>query len=186
MAALDFPASPSIGQTYTASGTTWTWDGSSWDGVTTAATGAQGVQGIQGFGSTGSQGPSGSNGAQGISGAQGAQGVDAPLGIPQNAQASNYILANSDNGKHLYHANGSANGKIYTIPANASVSLVKGHTTTIINMDANTLSINIGSTDKLIRLPGGVEGTRTLSQFGIATVLKTDNTEWIIHGSGMA
>lgn len=31
MAALDFPASPTIGQTYTANGLTYTWDGTSWD-----------------------------------------------------------------------------------------------------------------------------------------------------------
>lgn len=30
MAALDFPASPTVGQTYTANGQTWTWDGASW------------------------------------------------------------------------------------------------------------------------------------------------------------
>ena len=30
MAAIDFPASPSTNQTYTASGVTWTWDGTSW------------------------------------------------------------------------------------------------------------------------------------------------------------
>ena len=28
--ALDFPASPTVGQTYTAGNTTWTWNGSSW------------------------------------------------------------------------------------------------------------------------------------------------------------
>jgi len=31
MAILDFPASPTIGQTYTANGSTWTWDGASWN-----------------------------------------------------------------------------------------------------------------------------------------------------------
>ena len=36
MAALDFPASPTVGQTYTANGLTYTWDGVSWD--TTNAT----------------------------------------------------------------------------------------------------------------------------------------------------
>ena len=30
MASLDFPASPTVGQTYTANGSTWTWDGVSW------------------------------------------------------------------------------------------------------------------------------------------------------------
>ena len=40
MAAIDFPASPSTNQTHTASGITWTWDGTSWkaQGSTTTYT----------------------------------------------------------------------------------------------------------------------------------------------------
>ena len=40
MAAIDFPASPSVNQTHTASGVTWTWDGTSWEaqGSTTTYT----------------------------------------------------------------------------------------------------------------------------------------------------
>ena len=40
MAAIDFPASPSVNQTHTASGVTWTWDGTSWkaQGSTTTYT----------------------------------------------------------------------------------------------------------------------------------------------------
>lgn len=34
MTALNFPASPPIGQTYTVGSTTWTWDGVSWNGAT--------------------------------------------------------------------------------------------------------------------------------------------------------
>lgn len=30
MAALDFPASPTLNQTYTANGNTWKWNGTSW------------------------------------------------------------------------------------------------------------------------------------------------------------
>ena len=40
MAAIDFPSSPSVNQTHTASGITWTWDGTSWkaQGSTTTYT----------------------------------------------------------------------------------------------------------------------------------------------------
>ena len=31
MAALEFPGSPSVGQTYSANNGTWTWDGTSWN-----------------------------------------------------------------------------------------------------------------------------------------------------------
>jgi hypothetical protein len=33
MAALNFPASPSVNDTYTANGSTWKWDGTSWNVV---------------------------------------------------------------------------------------------------------------------------------------------------------
>lgn len=38
MAALDFPASPSVDDLYTANGSTWKWDGTSWNVVPAAAT----------------------------------------------------------------------------------------------------------------------------------------------------
>ena len=33
MAALDFPASPTLGQIYTANGKSWQWDGTTWQGI---------------------------------------------------------------------------------------------------------------------------------------------------------
>lgn len=38
MAALDFPASPSVDDLYTANGSTWKWDGTSWNIVPNPAT----------------------------------------------------------------------------------------------------------------------------------------------------
>ena len=66
MASFDFPNSPSNGQTYSANGITFTWNGSSWKRNTGAvkgepgATGPQGPQGAQG--ATGPTGPTGSTG----------------------------------------------------------------------------------------------------------------------------
>ena len=66
MASFDFPNSPSNGQTYSANGITFTWNGTSWKRNTGAvkgepgSTGPQGPQGAQG--ATGPQGPTGSTG----------------------------------------------------------------------------------------------------------------------------
>ena len=61
MAAFDFPNSPSNGQTYSANGVTFTWNGSVWT-RTSASTGAQGAQGHQGaVGAQGAQGTAGSS-----------------------------------------------------------------------------------------------------------------------------
>lgn len=35
---LDFPTSPTVGQTYTSGTKTWQWDGSAWVSVNSAAT----------------------------------------------------------------------------------------------------------------------------------------------------
>ena len=71
MAALNFPASPSNGDTYSANGLTFTFNGTAW--TRGGDPGAQGSQGVQG--ATGSTGPTGPTGNQGVQGAQGHQGV---------------------------------------------------------------------------------------------------------------
>ena len=43
MAALDFPASPTLGQIYTANGKSWQWDGTSWQGILDVTSGVTGT-----------------------------------------------------------------------------------------------------------------------------------------------
>ena len=74
MAAFDFPSSPSVNDTYSANGMTFTWNGTKWN-RTSPDVGAQGATGP-----TGAQGATGSTGAQGATAAQGAQGATGPTG----------------------------------------------------------------------------------------------------------
>ena len=83
MASFDFPSSPSNGQTYSANGITFTWNGSSWKRNTGAVKGEPGSTGPQG--SQGATGPTGPQGPQGNTGPQGATGPTGPTG-PQGAQ----------------------------------------------------------------------------------------------------
>ena len=92
MAAIDFPNSPVTNDTFTVSGSTWIWNGATWDlvrqatGATgptgpagpTGATGATGVAGT--VGATGVTGPAGTNGTNGTNGAVGATGPTGPTG----------------------------------------------------------------------------------------------------------
>ena len=76
MAALDFPSSPSNGDTYSANGLTYTYNSSSTKWLRTSpSVGAQGATGP-----TGAQGATGPTGAQGATAAQGAQGATGPTG----------------------------------------------------------------------------------------------------------
>ena len=81
MASFDFPNSPSNGQTYSANGITFTWNGTSWKRNTGAVKGEPGSTGPQGAqGATGQKGQTGNPGSQGPQGAQGATGPTGPQG----------------------------------------------------------------------------------------------------------
>ena len=103
--AFNFPASPSNGDTYTANGFTYEWDGSKWirKSPSTGAQGSTGPTGAQGAtGATGAQGATGATGAQGNTGTAGSTGI--PSGVimmwsgAANAIPSGYVLCNGSNG----------------------------------------------------------------------------------------
>ena len=83
--AFNFPASPSNGDTYTANGFTYEWDGSKWIRKS-PSTGAQG-----GTGPTGAQGATGPTGAQGATGSTGSQGA-AGSSTTINGNTNNYVV----------------------------------------------------------------------------------------------
>ena len=103
MAAFDFPNSPSNGDTYTANGVTFQWNGSVWTrySASMGAQGSTGPTGAQGaVGSTGAQGATGSGGstgAQGAAGPTGAQGATGSTGSQGAAGSNASISNNADN-----------------------------------------------------------------------------------------
>ena len=108
MAAFNFPNSPSVNDTYSANGMTFTWNGTKWE-RTSPSVGAQGSTGPTGAqgatGATGAQGATAAQGAQGATGATGAQGATGPTGAQgatgatgaQGAAGSATISNNADN-----------------------------------------------------------------------------------------
>lgn len=104
--------------------------------------------------------------------------------IPQNAQTGNYTLVASDSGKHIFHAIGAAIAT-YTIPANGSVPFTIGTAVTFVNLSANAVNIAI-TTDQLLLAGSGTAGTKTLSQYGLATAVKANATAWVISGTNVS
>lgn len=103
------------------------------------------------------------------------------LNIPQNSQSVDYTLALTDSGKHIFETGAS---KTITIPANGSIPFPIGSAVTIV---ANTNSVSIAITSDTLRWAvDGSTGTRTLAAYGIATILKTSATEWLINGTGVS
>ena len=99
MAAFNFPASPSNGDTYTLNSVTYQYDGTKWVRYS-AAVGAQG--------STGSAGPTGAQGAQGFQGLQGAQ-AHISTSAPSSGVNNGDLWWESDTGDlAIYYNDGSS------------------------------------------------------------------------------
>lgn len=105
------------------------------------------------------------------------------MGLPQNSQNGNYNVVIADAGKHIYHPAGQA-AATYTFPANSNVAFTVGSAVTIVNGSANNVTISL-TTDTLYLSSNGATGSRTLTQYGVATALKVTSTVWIISGSNI-
>jgi len=87
-------------------------------------------------------------------------------------------LALTDGGKH-YYGSGTIN-----IPTNAAVALAVGTAVLIIASSAATISPAGGV---VLRLAGtSTTGSRTLAQYGIATLVKVATNTWYISGTGIS
>ena len=100
------------------------------------------------------------------------------MGTPINTQASTYTLVIGDAGKTIY-----AGGNL-TIPANGGVAFPIG---TIINIIASA-GITVAITTDTLQWGGqasSTTGTRTIAQYGMASLVKVAATTWYISGAGV-
>ena len=99
MAAFNFPNSPSVNDTYSANGMTFTWNGTKWERTSP---------------SVGAQGATGPTGAQGATGATGAQGALATI----NSNVDNYLITGTGTANTLQGESGIQwNGNTLTVSA---------------------------------------------------------------------
>lgn len=106
------------------------------------------------------------------------------LNIPQNSKSAAYTTVLADSGKHIYHPASDANARTFTIDSNANVAYPLGTAISFVNMTSQVVTIAITS-DTLYLAGTGTTGSRSLAQYGVATALKVENTQWIISGSGL-
>lgn len=104
---------------------------------------------------------------------------------PINSQSTAYTLVLADAGKTIYHPASDNNARTFTIPANGSVAYAVGTVLTFVNLAAANVTIAI-TTDTMYLAGAGSTGSRTLTQYGIASAVKVDSTTWVISGNNLS
>jgi hypothetical protein len=105
------------------------------------------------------------------------------LEMPQVA-SGNVTLALTDSGKHFY--NTTASPQTITIPSFANVAFGNGTVVSIANQSTSNISVALQS-GVILYLAGNVtSASRTITSYGLATLLKVNTNTWFINGSGVA
>lgn len=138
--------------------------------------GPQGLQGTQGLqGDLGLQGSQGNQGRQGTQGLQGTTGIAGdPSEIPQVSKSASYTLSISDVGKHI-----STTSEVIVPSSVFSV----GDVISVFNNSAVSITITEGSSVTLRQSGTSNTGNRTLSSYGLCTILCIASDTFVISGT---
>jgi hypothetical protein len=104
--------------------------------------------------------------------------------IPQVTFTGNVTMAAADAGKH-YYSTQSAN-YILTIANNTSVGWSVGTAITVVNRGTGNMTIAQGSGVSLYLAGNNTAGNRTVTTYGMATVLNVAANVWMINGTGVS
>jgi hypothetical protein len=104
--------------------------------------------------------------------------------VPQVLFTGNVTMATADAGKHFYSTQSTS--YILTIANNASQAFQTGSAVTIINQGTGNITVAQGSGVTLYLAGNATSGNRTVSTFGMATLIKVADDTWFINGSGVA
>jgi hypothetical protein len=102
--------------------------------------------------------------------------------VPQ-ITAANLTLIASDAGKHYYGSN--TNPTTITIPTNANVAFGNGTAISLVNQGTGNITITPTSGVLLYLAGNTTAGSRTLTTYGMATLLKVQVNTWFINGTGV-
>jgi hypothetical protein len=104
--------------------------------------------------------------------------------IPQVSFTGNATIAATDAGKHYYSTQSS--NYILTIANNASQSFQVGAAITVVNQGTGTITVAQGSGVTLYLASNATSGNRSVSTFGMATIMKVATDTWFINGTGVS
>ena len=104
--------------------------------------------------------------------------------IPQVGFTGNTTIATTDAGKHYYSTESS--NYTLTIANNASQGFQVGAAITVVNQGTGNITVAQGSGVTLYLAGNATSGNRTVSTFGMATIVKVATDTWFISGAGVA
>jgi hypothetical protein len=104
--------------------------------------------------------------------------------IPQVSFTGDAIISTIDAGKHFYSTE--STDYILTIANNASQGFAVGAAISVVNQGTGNITVAQGSGVTLYLAGNATSGNRTISTFGMATIMKVAIDTWFINGTGVA
>ena len=105
-------------------------------------------------------------------------------GVPLTTHDATYTFVLDDAGKGALHTSGSAH--TWTIPPVGTVAYPAGSTIVLVNTGAGAVTIARGSGVALRIAGASTDGSKTLAQYGIATLFMPVADTWYISGAGVS
>jgi hypothetical protein len=106
------------------------------------------------------------------------------LNIPQVSFAANATIAATDAGRHYYST--SASNLTLTIANNTSVSWAVGTAITVVNRGTGNITVARGTGVSLYLAGNSSTANRTVSTYGMATLINVEANVWMINGTGVS
>ena len=106
------------------------------------------------------------------------------LNIPQVSLASNTSITTGDAGKHYYST--SASNLTLTVANNTSQAFSIGSAISVVNQGTGTITIALGSGVTMYMAGNSTSSARSLSSYGMATIMKVATDTWFINGTGVS
>lgn len=103
--------------------------------------------------------------------------------LPQSVLSGNVTLAANQAGSFLYSTTSTAAS--VTIPSNANVAFAVGTTITIVLQGTGSLELTPEANVNVYLGGNATAGTRTISPYGVATLLQVAADTWFINGTGV-
>jgi hypothetical protein len=103
--------------------------------------------------------------------------------IPQVSFTGNATIATTDAGKHFYSTQ--STDYVLTIANNASQGFQVGAAITVVNQGTGNITLAQGSGVTLYLTGNATSGNRTVTTFGMATLIKVATDTWFVSGAGV-